>query len=84
MTNREAFLRRMIADGYIMNLDLEPIRELVRLLGNVSNNINQIARKINSGDSLYKDDVAFMQKAYYELLGKVNKILTGLRKITSV
>lgn len=44
--NRSAFLRKMALDGYIVNLDMDDIHEMIRLLRNTTNNLNQIAKKL--------------------------------------
>ena len=45
--NQRAYLRKMALDGYVIHLDMSDVRELIRLLRNVSNNVNQIARRAN-------------------------------------
>lgn len=39
--NREAYLRKMALDGYVVKLDLPELKELVSLLRRSSNNLNQ-------------------------------------------
>lgn len=56
--NREAYLRKMALDGYIVRLDFKEIRKMTSLLSNISGNINQIARLANSTGELYKSDIA--------------------------
>jgi len=55
--NRDMFARKMILDGYIINVDLKPIAELVRLTRNIANNINQVARRANECGCVYENDV---------------------------
>jgi len=45
--NMGAFLRKMAIDGYVVNLDLSDVRELISLLRNATNNLNQIAKRAN-------------------------------------
>jgi len=40
--NKEAYLRKVAIDGFVIKLELSDIKEFIRLLGTVSNNINQI------------------------------------------
>lgn len=40
--NREAYLRKMALDGYVVQLDLPELKELVSLLRRSSNNLNQL------------------------------------------
>jgi len=58
--NRELFARKMILDGYIVNVNLEPISELVRLTRIISQNINQVARNANFSGSVYEHDVLML------------------------
>ena len=59
--NRERFIRKMILDGYIVQIDMSPISEVVRLLRINSENINQIARRANECGCVYEDDVLALQ-----------------------
>lgn len=43
--NMSAFLRAMVLNGYVLKLDLPQLREMIRLLANLTNNVNQIARR---------------------------------------
>jgi hypothetical protein len=48
----------MALDGYIVKLDLDEISEMIRLLRISSNNLNQIAKKINATGSVYGAEIA--------------------------
>ena len=45
--NREAYLRKMALDGYVVKLDLPELKELVSLMRYSSNNLNQLTRKVH-------------------------------------
>ena len=45
--NQSAFYRAIALNGYMLKLDLPEIREMIRLLKNLTNNVNQIARRLN-------------------------------------
>lgn len=53
ITHPSAYLRKMAMDGYIINLDLSDLKELVRLSRINSNNLNQYAKKANETGSIY-------------------------------
>ena len=55
--NQGAYIRKMVLDGYIVNLDIPELKEIIRLLSITSNNVNQMVRKVNAGSSIYKEDV---------------------------
>ena len=42
--NREAYLRKMALDGYVVRLELPELKELVSLMRYSSNNLNQLTR----------------------------------------
>ena len=64
---RERFARKMLLDGYIINIDMKPISELARLLRKCAANINQSAKRANESGSVYEDDVL-------KLLAEVNRL----------
>lgn len=43
ISNAGAYMRKMAINGYILHVDLAPVRELVSLQRRCSNNLNQIA-----------------------------------------
>ena len=55
--NREGFIRKMVMDGYIINIDTSPTAELVRLIRNSTGNINQVSKRANESGCVYEDDV---------------------------
>jgi hypothetical protein len=76
-----AFARKMLIDGYHVNIDLSDVREMVTLLRRCSANINQIAKRANETRSIYAEDVDDLRRQYDTLWEAANKILTGLAKI---
>ena len=76
-----AFARKMLIDGYHVNIDLSDVREMVSLLRRCSLNINQIAKRTNETRNIYAEDVADLRRQYDLLWEAANKILTGLAKI---
>jgi len=80
--NTGAYPRKMAIDGYVVQLDLGSVRELVALLRNATNNLHQIARRTNETRSVYAADVEDMQERYAELWEAANKILLELAQIS--
>ena len=79
--NMGAFLRKMAIDGYVVNLDLSHVRELISLLRNATNNLNQIAKRANETRNIYETDIRDLQEHYDELWEKADGILRALAKI---
>ena len=56
--NMSAYLRKIAIDGYVVQLDLPELREMVSLLRRSSNNLNQLARRANETGRIYPEDLA--------------------------
>ena len=67
--NQRAYLRKMAVDGYAVQVDMSDFKALVSLLRNCANNLNQIAKRVNSTGNLYQEDVADLQERYRALWG---------------
>lgn len=57
MSSLSGFVRAMIFEGYIVQFSESEQKELVRLAGNIANNVNQIAVRVNSTSKIYKKDI---------------------------
>ena len=79
--NMGAFVRKMVIDGYILKLDLPELREVSRHLGYLDNNINQMARKVNAGKTVYKEDVDEIQAQFNTVCKLQRKIIRQLSKL---
>lgn len=62
--NREAYLRKMAIDGYIVRVDYSDIREMSRLLRIATNLLNQVAKRANETRSIHAADVQDLQDSY--------------------
>lgn len=76
--NLRAYLLKMALNGRIIHIELDSVREMVRLLSNATNNINQIARKVNGTGSFYASDMDYLRNQYDELWGQAKEILRRL------
>ena len=81
ISNRGAYIRKMICDGYIVRIDFSDVREMVRLLRIASNNLNQVAKRSNETRSIYADDIADLQDNYEKLWQSAEGIMAKLAKI---
>lgn len=76
--NREAYLRKMAMDGYIVRLDLPELKEMIALLRRTGNNVNQIARRMNETGRVYEADIADVQERQERLWAGMNELLSKL------
>lgn len=81
MQNREAFLRKISLDGYILNIDLSDLKKIVILMSNVSNNLNQIAKRVNISENIYKNDIKELQSNYEKLFITLKETLNKLLEL---
>ena len=81
VTNQEAFLRKMALDGLVIRLDLPELKQMISLLRYTSNNINQIAKRLNESGRAYDTDLAEILEKQKQLWGLANKILMKLSTI---
>ena len=49
------YLRKMAIDGLIIYTDTSNIKEFTKELQVISRNVNQMAKRVNSTDSVYKE-----------------------------
>ena len=80
-SNMGAFVRKMVIDGYIVKLDIPELREILHQLGPIGNNVNQMARKLNAGGSIYREDIAEVNAKLDAVYKLQRRILKKLAKI---
>ena len=78
ITNESAYMRALALNGYILKLDLPQIREMIRLLSNMTNNLNQIARRLNAQGQMYDTEMEEMLQKQDELWQMMRKLLSIL------
>lgn len=81
--NAGAFVRKLALNGYVLNVDLAPVRELVSLLRRCSNNLNQVAIHANAY-GIYEHEVKGLQQDYAALWEQVNGVLEQLAEVTAL
>ena len=80
--NRSAFIRKMSIDGYVVNLEIPELAGCEKLLRSISNNVNQIARQMNSGGAVYPDEVSDICAKQDETNRLFGEILEQLSKLS--
>jgi len=75
ITNLRAYLLKMAIDGRVISFEPRELQECSRLLGNVANNVNQLARRANSGGNVYAADLTDVRERLGEVLTQQDKII---------
>ena len=83
VANTSAFVRKMALDGYVLNVDLAPVRELVSLQRRCATNLNQIAIHANTY-GVDPEEIKALQKDYAELWGRVSTVLKQLATVVEL
>jgi hypothetical protein len=81
--NKSAFIRKMCIDGHVFNINMEQIGAISRMLRVTANNINQIARKCNSGGEAYREDVAEANRQLTEIRSEFGEVLNLLSDVAN-
>lgn len=68
--NREAYLRKMALDGYVVHLELPELKELVSLMRRSSNNINQLTRRAHETGRIYNSDLKDISRRQEKNMGR--------------
>ena len=79
--SRSRFIRQMILEGMVISFSDEKMNRLLSLIGNVANNINQIAVRANSTGNVYEQDLKEITHQMNEIWKQQIDIHSLLRKL---
>ena len=77
-TNAAAYLRKMAIDGFVVNLELPELRELVSLIRRSSNNLNQLTKRVHETNRIYDADLQGLREEFDRLWEAAGKIVSKL------
>lgn len=80
-SNMAAYLRKIAIDGYVVKLDLPELKEMISLLRRSSNNLNQIAKRVNETSRIYSVDIDCLKENQERIWTAANDILEKLAEI---
>ena len=55
--SRGAYIRKMILEGYVYEVDFSELKRYNFLMSNIATNVNQIAHRINETRSIFQHDI---------------------------
>lgn len=79
--NMSAYLRKIAIDGYVVNLELPELGEMVSLLRRSSNNLNQLTRRVHETGRFYDADLEDLRQSHEKLWDAASSIVTSLAKL---
>jgi len=81
ISNLRHYLLKMAVLGQVVTVDMADVRECGRLLRNISNNVNQLAKRTNEGGNVYAADISDIKDRLGEVWEQQDKIIKALTKI---
>lgn len=75
--SKAQIIRELIVLGFNYYVDYDRLQNVAKELNAIGNNINQIARRVNSTGSIYKDDVEDVRKELDEIWLSLRSTLSG-------
>ena len=80
LDNQEAYIRKMAIDGYIVNLEIPGLKELVADMRVYSKRFNEITKRVNATDNIYPEDISEMRTMLRDIYDRQKAILAELDK----
>ena len=80
--NESAYIRKMVIDGMIIKIDLQEIKDLNSNLRRFNNNLNQIAKRVNSTDNIYENEIDEIKNYQSQINDCLKSILKKLLKLS--
>lgn len=68
------FIRKSVLEAPIFVIDMNIFRRLQTLIGKNSNNLNQIAKRVNSTGVIYREDIEDLKKENDDISREIIKI----------
>ena len=82
ISNAGAYVRKMALNGYILHIDLAPVKELISLQRRCSNNLNQVAIHAHTY-GVYPEEIDGLKRDYEKLWSEVSKVLRELSELVA-
>lgn len=79
--NKSAYVRKMLCDGAIINVDLSIIKEHNTTISRIGNNLNQITKQLNALNYISRDDVKRVEEMSKEIKKMQREILLNFQEI---
>lgn len=81
MRSKSDFVRAMIFEGYIVQINENVIQELFKLAGNIASNINQITVRLHRTDNIYANDIAEIEEGVNKLWQALIALLSKISQV---
>ena len=79
--NKSAYVRKMLCDGLIINVDLSIIKDHNSQISKIGNNLNQITKQLNGLNYISPEDVRRIEEMSKEIKKMQREILLNFQEI---
>lgn len=76
--NFSMYARKMLCDGYLIKRDFSYLKSTARELGRIAQSLNQIARRANSTQNIYNEDLQDINSGYRQAKMQIATVITKL------
>ena len=77
-TKLSAYMRKISQDGFLYRVNIDGLPEICKAVEAIGQNINQIAKRVNSTDTTYAEDIRQIKAELDQIWKLLNKILRKL------
>ena len=81
LSSKSEFFRSMILEGYVITADGESLDKLLKLFGNISNNVNQISLVANRSGNVFKEDLGQIERELDEIWLQLSYIRSKIQRV---
>ena len=82
--NMGAYMRKMALNGYVLHVDLSPVREVVSLQRRCSSHFSEVGMQANAYGGIYPEEIAALQRDYAALWGPLSDLLERLSAVVAL
>ena len=77
-TNLSAYMRKISQDGFLFRVDIKGLPEICKEVEAIGQNINQVAKRVNSTNTIYAEDIRQMKAELDRIWDLLKKILSKI------
>ena len=77
-TNLSAYMRKISQDGFLYRVTIDGLPEICKEVEAIGQNINQVAKRVNSTNTIYAEDIRLMKAELDRIWDLLKKILSKI------
>lgn len=77
-TNLSAYMRKISQDGFLYTVNIDGLPEICKEVEAIGQNINQVAKRVNSTNTIYAEDIRQMKSELDRIWDLLKKILSKI------